>query len=40
MEKSKWYENTVLKKDINIDKNDTWTKLSKKYGNNKIKTKT
>ena len=38
--KIKWYENVVLKTEIIPDKNDAWSKLSQKYGKNKLMTKT
>ena len=37
--KIKWYENIVLKTEIIPDKNDAWSKLSQKYGKNKLMTK-
>jgi len=32
--KIKWYENTVLKEEIIIDRTDTWSQLSQKYKQN------
>lgn len=34
--KIKWYENTVLKEEICIDRTDAWSQLSQKYKQNKI----
>lgn len=38
--KIKWYENTVLKEEIIIDRTDAWFQLSQKYKQNKITIKT